>query len=178
MHMNENFNFVKITKAVNGTLNIFDLGDDVINVSLNDSFSTILDENKYLYKQKSNNVYSTYLGSIVKINKVNDKYQVEILDENNKLIIISDLQEVKVKMYQIVKINDLIGVASEINNNLNSEYKYYYLPESMKSRSSGEVINPTSISVDGNFGFWISRRYVLYLQAFRRNILHHRRRYL
>jgi len=127
MHMSENFNFVKITKTVNGTLNIFDLGDDVINVSLNDSFSTILDENKYLYKQKSNNVYSTYLGSIVKINKINDKYQVEILDENNKLIIISDLQEVKVKMYQIVKINDLIGVASEINNNLNSEYKYYYL---------------------------------------------------
>ena len=51
-HLNENINFVNITKAVNGSINIIDLGDNVIDVSLNDSKSKIIDENKYLYEQK------------------------------------------------------------------------------------------------------------------------------
>lgn len=132
-HLNQNINFINVTKVVNGSLNIIDLGENVINVSLNDSKSTMIEENKYLYELKNNKVYSTILGSVIKINKVNNKYEVTILDENDRLITISELNKVNVKMYQIIKINDLIGDASVINNNNNNNinnninYCYYYL---------------------------------------------------
>lgn len=126
--LGQNINIVQITKEVNGKLNIIDLGDNVINVSLNDSISIRMDTNKYLYKQKNNKIYSTVLGSIIRINTLdNGLYEIVIMDENNNLITYSCLQEINVNMYQIIKINDLIGVAS-INNEVNNDdYLYYYL---------------------------------------------------
>ena len=100
----------------------------MIDVSLNDYKTELIENNSYLYKQKNKNIYSTLLGNVIKINKLsNNLYEVLILDENNNIITYSMLEEVTVKMYQIVKVNDVIGVAS-LNNNINEkEYLYYYL---------------------------------------------------
>ena len=126
--MSKNINIIQITKVVNGKLDIIDLGDNVIDVSLNDYKTELIENNSYLYKQKNKNIYSTLLGNVIKINKLsNNLYEVQILDENNNIITYSMLEEVTVKMYQIVKVNDLIGVAS-LNDNINEkEYLYYYL---------------------------------------------------
>ncbi len=126
--LEQNINIINITKKVNGKLNIIDLGDNIINVSLNDSTSKQIDTNKYLYKQKSSKIYSTVLGSVIKINNLpNERYEVVILDENNRVLTYSNLKEVNVNIYQIIKVNDLIGVASVNNDINNTEYLYSYL---------------------------------------------------
>ena len=119
--ISQNINFTQVIKSVNGTFNIVDLGDNTIQVNKNDY---VIEQynNIYLYKQKENEVINQTLGNVIKIQKYNNLYKVIILDENNNYITYFDLKNINVKMYQIVKVNDVIGEC----NNLNSTNDYYY----------------------------------------------------
>lgn len=121
-YLNENINITTVVKKVNGELNLIDLGDEVIEVSKNDYYIEKYD-NYYKYYIKENKVYNQSLGSVIKINKINGLYVVTILDENDNEFIYYDLKDVNVKIYQIIKVNDVIGIG---NNSENEDYLYYF----------------------------------------------------
>lgn len=127
--MNQNINITNIIKEVNGKLDFIDLNNDIINVSVNDSRSTKISENKYLYEIKKSDVLNQSLGSVNKINKVNNYYNIEILDENNNLIIYKNLNKINVKIYQIVKVNEIIGYAKNNDNEISVNEGYIYCYE-------------------------------------------------
>lgn len=120
--INANINFVNVVQTINKDFNIINVEEEIIDVSVNDYKLEEID-NKYKYNLNYNKVYSNCLGSVIKINKNNELYEVYILDENNNIFIFQDLKEIKVKMYEIVKKNEVIGVANENDNN---EFPYYY----------------------------------------------------
>ena len=122
--ISQNINLTQVIKSVNGTFNIIDLGDNTIQVNKNDYVIEQYDNNKYLYKQKDKEVINQTLGNVIKIRKYNDLYNVLILDENNNYITYFDLKNINVKMYQIVKVNDVIGECSNLNST--NEYYYYF----------------------------------------------------
>lgn len=126
--LNQNINITNVVKEVNGKINFIDLEDNVISVSINDSRSIKINDNKYLYETKKNIVLNQSLGNVIKINKKNNYYDVEILDENNNLLIYKNLSKINVKMYQIVKTNEVIGNAKENDNesSINEGYIYCY----------------------------------------------------
>lgn len=121
--LNANINITSVLKKINGDLNIIDLGNDILEVSKEDYY---IEENngyyKYLLKEKS--VRNQTLGNVIKISKINNLYEVIILDENNNEIIYSNLKKINVKIYQLVKVNEIIG---EANNNDDNEYLYYFI---------------------------------------------------
>ena len=119
--ISQNINITKVIKGINGNFNLIDLGSDSINVDKNDYILEKVDD-YFIYKQKDNKVISNTLGNVIKINKYNGLYNVTILDENDNYIIYYDLKEINVNLYDIVKINDEIGVC----NNLYSDNEYYY----------------------------------------------------
>ena len=121
--LSENINITKVVEQVNGELNIIDLGDDIVKVDNDDKLIEVLNENYYIYKQKNNKVLSQSIGSVIKIEHKNELYSVTILDKNDNILIYSDLRNINVKMYQILKINDVIGECSSLNNN---NYNYYF----------------------------------------------------
>lgn len=126
--LNQNINITNVVKEVNGKINFIDLDDNAISVSINDSRSIKINDNKYLYETKKNIVLNQSLGSVIKIKKGNNCYEVEILDENNNLLIYKNLSEINVKMYQIIKTNEVIGNAKENDNesSINEGYIYCY----------------------------------------------------
>lgn len=126
--INKNINITNVVKEVNGKFNFIDLDDDVVNVSTNESRSIKINENEYLYEMKKSIVLNQSLGSVIKINKINNYYSIEILDENNNLLIYKNLSEINVKMYQIIKSNEIIGNAKENDNetSINEGYIYCY----------------------------------------------------
>lgn len=126
--LSENINMVNIIKAINGKLSIIDLSNNDVIVNTDDHLIEEVNNNKYIYYLKENNVYNYTLGNVIKIENYNNFYSVTILDENNNLIIYNNLLEINVKLYEIVKINNLIGKAS-INNKKNNGYLYYYVME-------------------------------------------------
>lgn len=121
-NLSNNINIINVVKKVNGDINIIDLGNDVIEVGLVDFKVEEVDDG-YLYYQKQKNIYSTCLGCVIKIENIKGLYNVTIQDENDNLLFYQDLKFVNVKMYEIVKINDLIG---QCNNYNNDDYMYYY----------------------------------------------------
>lgn len=122
--LNKNLNVIDVVKAVNGDFNIIDLGDNSISVNVNDY--KIEEENGvYKYYLKTDKVVNFSLGYVAKIFKENSSYKVFILDENDNLYCYYNLAKVNVKLYQIVKVNEVIGEASIINDD-NPEYHYYY----------------------------------------------------
>lgn len=126
--MNKNINFTTIIKEVNGDLNIIDLKENVIKVDGEDSRSIKINENTYLYELKNKNVINKTLGSVIEIKKNNNTYVVTILDENNNLLTYKYLKKINVKMYQIIKVNDIVGEAVENSKieSINEGYIYYY----------------------------------------------------
>lgn len=121
--LSQNINITNVVKTVNGELNIIDLGDNTIQVNKNDYLIEKID-GLYIYKQKNNKVINQTVGSVVKIVKYNNLYNVTILDENNNYINYMDLKNINVKIYEIVKVNDIIGECNSLNSNNN--YRYYY----------------------------------------------------
>ena len=119
--LSENINVVNIIKAINGKLNIIDLSNNDVIVNIDDHIIEEVNNNEYIYYLKENNVYNYTLGNVIKIEKNNMFYSVTILDENNNLIIYDKLSEINVKIYEIVKTNDLIGKAC-INDKNNNGY--------------------------------------------------------
>lgn len=121
--LSQNINITNVVKTVNGDLNIIDLGDNTIQVNKNDYLIEEID-GLYIYKQKNNKVINQTVGSVVKIVKYNNLYNVTILDENNNYINYMDLKNINVKIYEIVKVNDIIGECNSLNSN--NSYRYYY----------------------------------------------------
>lgn len=121
--LSENINMTSVIKTVNGDLNFINLEDNIIQVNTNDN---IIEEDNgyYIYKQKYKDVYNQSLGSVVKIEKNNGLFIVYILDENNNYLIYSDLKTINIKIYQIVKVNEIIGECNDLNSN--NEYRYYF----------------------------------------------------
>lgn len=125
--INQNINITNIVKEVNGTFGFIDLSDNVISVSSTDSRSIKLDENNYIYETKKSDVVNQSLGSVIQINKKGNYYNVEILDENNNLLIYKNLNKINVKIYQIVKTNEIIGYAKNNNeSSINEGFIYCY----------------------------------------------------
>ena len=121
--LSQNINITNVVKTVNGDLNLIDLGDNTIQVNKNDYLIEEID-GLYIYKQKNNKVINQTVGSVVKIVKYNNLYNVTILDENNNYINYMDLKNINVKVYEIVKVNDIIGECNSLNSN--NSYRYYY----------------------------------------------------
>lgn len=121
--LSQNINITNVVKTVNGDLNLIDLGDNTIQVNKNDYLIEEID-GLYIYKQKNNKVINQTVGSVVKIVKYNNLYNVTILDENNNYINYMDLKNINVKIYEIVKVNDIIGECNSLNSN--NSYRYYY----------------------------------------------------
>lgn len=125
--LNQNFNVIKVVKTINGDFNIINLGDNIIEVDKNDHKITEINSNYYLYETIKKDVFSDILGSVTKIEKKDNKFNVYILDENNNLLVYSNLSSINVKIYQIIKVNDIIGEGEYIDNN-DGKYLYcYYL---------------------------------------------------
>lgn len=110
--MNKNINYIQIAKKVDGKLNIIDWGDDVIKVSLND-FNTYEKDGVNYYNSNEQKVFNMELGSVVKIEKSNGLYSVSVLSKSNLLYTYSNLKQIDVNMYSIVKCNDQLGLASK-----------------------------------------------------------------
>lgn len=117
--LNHNINFIQIAKMVDGKLNVINWGDDVVKVFSGDVKT--YEQNGIIYYTSYNpNVYNLELGSVIKILKKNNLYEVTILSKSNILYTYINLKEINVNMYTIVKCNDLIGLSSCING----EYTY------------------------------------------------------
>lgn len=119
LKLNQNINFIQIAKTVEGKLNVINWGDDVVKV-FNDDAKTYEHEGVTYYTSYNPNVYNLELGSVIKIFKKNNLYEVTILSKSNILYTYTNLKELNVNMYAIVKCNDLIGLSSCMNN----EYTY------------------------------------------------------
>lgn len=117
--LNHNINFIQIAKRVDGKLNIINWGDDVVKV-FNDDVKTYEQNGITYYTSYNPNIYNLELGSVVKIFKKNNLYEVTILSKSNILYTYINLKEINVNMYKIVKCNDLIGLSSCKNG----EYTY------------------------------------------------------
>ncbi len=117
--LNHNINFIQIAKMVDGKLNVINWGDDVVKV-FSDDVKTYEQNGIIYYTSYNSNVYNLELGSVVKILKKNNLYEVTILSKSNILYTYINLKEINVNMYTIVKCNDLIGLSSCING----EYTY------------------------------------------------------
>ena len=117
--LNHNINFIQIAKMVDGKLNVINWGDDVVKV-FSDDVKTYEQNDIIYYTSYNPNVYNLELGSVVKILKKNNLYEVTILSKSNILYTYINLKEINVNMYTIVKCNDLIGLSSCING----EYTY------------------------------------------------------
>ena len=121
--LNENINIIETIKVINGDLNIIDLGDNSISVDNDDHF--VEEKNGvYTYHSNSSKVLNFSLGYVTKIFKENGFYKVFILDENNNYYCYYNLSKVNVKLYQLIKVNDIIGEAKIIEDN--SNYLYYF----------------------------------------------------
>lgn len=108
--ISKNINYIQIAKKVDGKLNLINWGDDVIKVSTEDI--NTYEKNGILFLNScSKGAYNRELGSVVKISKNNGLYSVTILSKSNLLYTYSDLEEINVNMYSVVKCNDLIGLA-------------------------------------------------------------------
>lgn len=117
--LNHNINVIQIAKMVDGKLNVINWGDDVVKV-FSDDVKTYEQNGIIYYTSYNPNVYNLELGSVIKILKKNNLYDVTILSKSNILYTYINLKEINVNMYTIVKCNDLIGLSSCING----EYTY------------------------------------------------------
>lgn len=117
--LNHNINLIQIAKMVDGKLNVINWGDDVVKV-FSDDVKTCEQNGIIYYTSYNPNVYNLELGSVIKILKKNNLYEVTILSKSNILYTYINLKEINVNMYTIVKCNDLIGLSSCING----EYTY------------------------------------------------------
>lgn len=119
----DNINYVEIVSKVHGKLGV-NQKDDTIAV-IGDNIKTTDKKGITYYTTYKNEVLNREYGSVVKITKENDLYNVFILSKSNLLYQYYGLKEVNVQMYQIIKAEDVIGKASYVND----EYFYGLLVE-------------------------------------------------
>lgn len=114
----DNINYVEIVSKVHGKLD-FNQKEDAIAV-IGDNIKTTDQNGITYYTTYKTNVLNREYGSVVKITKENDLYNVFVLSKSNLLYQYYGLKDVNVQMYQIIKAEDVIGKA----NNVNDEYFY------------------------------------------------------
>lgn len=104
----KNINYVEIASKVNGKLGLNE--EDTIAV-IGDNVKTTDINGITYYTTYKDEVLNREYGSVIKITKENDLYNVCILSKSNLIYQYYGLKEVNVQMYQILKVEDVIGKA-------------------------------------------------------------------
>ncbi len=125
--LNKYVGYEKVKEYIKTDINIFGIakgffGDKIYsfyNLTTNVS-TTIIKKEKYgdgyLVYQNDNYLYSTYVGSVIKIVKEGDYYSIVISKENEK-ILYKKIVDINVSLYQKIEADTLIGTFIEF---------YYY----------------------------------------------------
>ena len=122
--------YEKVKEYIKTDINIFGLakgffGDNLFrlyNQSANVS-STITSKEKYqngyIVFQTDNNLYSTFIGSVINIEK-HDNYYTVTISRSDGNIILSNILHLNVKLYQKIEADTLIGI-------IDGYYYYEYI---------------------------------------------------
>ena len=118
--LNKYIGYEKVKEYIKSDINVFGIakgffGDKLFsfyNLSSQVS-STVIKEVKYndgyLVYQSDNYLYSTFVGSVIKISKEDDLYSVVISKGNGK-ILLSNIVRLEVVLYQKIEADTLIGM--------------------------------------------------------------------
>ncbi len=122
-YMSTSINTVKVISTLSGKNDVFNLGDDEMAVMNHITKTENIANGKKIILDDFNGVENRYLGSVVKITKNNNLYDVYIQAGDGKTYCYSSLLSIDVNMYEIVKAGSIIGQA----NYQNDYYYNYYI---------------------------------------------------
>ena len=121
--LNRYIGYKKVKEYIKTDINVFALGKGFFGDKLFDFYnaeqsvsSTVIKVevigNKTIIYQSDNHLYSTFIGSVMSIKKYDDSYSI-LVGMTDKNILISNLKEVYVKLYQKIEADTLIGMIDE-----------------------------------------------------------------
>ena len=118
--LNKYIGYDKVKEYIKKDIDVFALGkgffgDKILNLynaDISVSNSVIKEEkigNLTVVYQSDNYLYSTYIGSVIKIDKNKDSYSI-IISKTGGKILISNLKEVYVSLYQKIEADTLLAL--------------------------------------------------------------------
>lgn len=119
--LGNNINFLKMVDSINGEASLIYINlDDVESVNSNLVKTKSIDDGVRVLLESYEAVEAVELGIVIKI----DENKVYILDKNDNMFIYNKLTSIDVNLYQIVRKNEIIGMATKDKNN-NNYYDLY-----------------------------------------------------
>ncbi len=114
INLSNNIHIMSYVSKLNGNSNLFDLGEDKeVEVSSIAHMMEKIEHGYRIYLDTYEGVENLRLGSVMKIEKINNKYNVYIESSDNITYCYSNLDTIDVHLYEIVKKDEIIGNVKE-----------------------------------------------------------------